>query len=194
MGSRPFTAIWTLLMQRVPTTAQYTYFTLRRSEVTFSWHWAKGEREKQKLFLLSLADWFLVQHEWHSTCIITSVGVPGHFGALPDLDPPPFFRNFKDVKKQIFHIFSYNLPVPAGTLSSVLKIKFFAKILCYFIPLNTFMRKGKDPDPDLWLMDPDLGGPKTLRILRIWITNTDYDTRLTLRQRSWTILSLCVNE
>jgi hypothetical protein len=23
------------------------------------------------------------------------------------------------------------------------------------------MRKGKDPDPYLWLMDPDSGGPKT---------------------------------
>ncbi len=26
--------------------------------------------------------------------------------------------------------------------------------------LNTFMRKGKDPDPYLWLMDPDPGGQK----------------------------------
>ncbi len=33
----------------------------------------------------------------------------------------------------------------------------------YFSPLNTFMRKGKDPEPDpyLWPMDPDPGGPKT---------------------------------
>ncbi len=33
----------------------------------------------------------------------------------------------------------------------------------YFSPLNTFMRKGKDPDPDpyIWLMDPDPRGPKT---------------------------------
>ncbi len=31
----------------------------------------------------------------------------------------------------------------------------------YFSPLNSFMRKGKDPDPHLWLMDPDPGGPKT---------------------------------
>jgi hypothetical protein len=33
----------------------------------------------------------------------------------------------------------------------------------YFSPLNTFVRKGKDPDPDLYLqlMDPDPGGPKT---------------------------------
>jgi hypothetical protein len=33
----------------------------------------------------------------------------------------------------------------------------------YFSPLNTFMRKGKDPDPTLSLMDPDPGGPKTCR-------------------------------
>ncbi len=33
----------------------------------------------------------------------------------------------------------------------------------YFSPLNTFMRKGKDPDSDLylWRIDPDRGGPKT---------------------------------
>jgi hypothetical protein len=37
----------------------------------------------------------------------------------------------------------------------------------YFSPLHTFMRKKKDlkmdpePDPYLWLMDPDPGGPKT---------------------------------
>jgi hypothetical protein len=32
----------------------------------------------------------------------------------------------------------------------------------YFCPLNTFMRKGKDPDPYLWLTDPDVdpGGPE----------------------------------
>ncbi len=51
-------------------------------------------------------------------------------------------------------------------------LKFCVKILfCrhYFSPLNTFMRKGKDPDlepepdpdPYLWLMDLDPGGPKT---------------------------------
>ncbi len=31
----------------------------------------------------------------------------------------------------------------------------------YFTPLNTFMRKEKDPDPYLCLMDSDPGGPKT---------------------------------
>jgi hypothetical protein len=68
-------------------------------------------------------------------------------------------------KKIIF--FSYNLSV--GTLSSALKTKFLAKILCSnffckncFSPLNTFMRKGKDPEPDpdlyLLLMDPKTWG------------------------------------
>jgi hypothetical protein len=55
--------------------------------------------------------------------------------------------------------------LPTVTPSSVKKIfaNFCVKILfCghYFRPLNTFLRKGKDPDPDLD-MDPDLGGPKT---------------------------------
>ncbi len=42
-------------------------------------------------------------------------------------------------------------------------LKFCIKILfCkhYLSPLNTFMRKGKDPDPYLLLMDPDPVGPK----------------------------------
>ncbi len=50
--------------------------------------------------------------------------------------------------------------LPTGTLSSVLKIRFFAKKFCvkilfckhYFSPLNTFMRKGKDPEPDPYLL------------------------------------------
>jgi hypothetical protein len=58
------------------------------------------------------------------------------------------------VTKFLFYIFlSYNLPT--GSLSSVLKIYFFAKILykiifCknYSSPLNTSMRKGKEPDPN----------------------------------------------
>ncbi len=45
----------------------------------------------------------------------------------PTPDPTSFFSDFKDAKKFSFHIFFYNLP--AGTLSSVLKIKFFAKML-----------------------------------------------------------------
>ncbi len=62
------------------------------------------------------------------------------FGADPDLDPhlslmdpdptpnlTPFFGDTKDEKKK-FIFFSYSLP--AGKLYSVLKIWFFAKILC----------------------------------------------------------------
>jgi hypothetical protein len=43
-------------------------------------------------------------------------------------DPTQFFSDFKDAKKNFPIFFSYNFP--AGTLSSVLKIKFFARILC----------------------------------------------------------------
>jgi hypothetical protein len=53
-------------------------------------------------------------------------------------------------------------------VSSILKfnfwLKFCVKILfCkhYFRPLSTYTTKGKDPDPYLWLMDRDPGGPKT---------------------------------
>jgi hypothetical protein len=46
-------------------------------------------------------------------------------------------------------------------------LKFFVKILyCrhYFSPLNTFMRKGKDPDP--YYADPD---PQHWNILALYI-------------------------
>ncbi len=125
---------------------------------------------------------------------VTSVGDLCYFGSEPDPDlllwlmdpdptpdPTPFFSDFKDAKNFFLHIFSYNLPT--GTLSSVLKFYFFAKSLCQNFILqalfpsaqNTFMRNGKDPEPDpdpyLRLMAPDLdsGGPKmcgssTLRV------------------------------
>ncbi len=59
---------------------------------------------------------------------MANVGDPWHFGADsdPTPDPTPFFSDYKDAKKIfLFIFFSYNLP--AGTLSSVLKIYFFAK-------------------------------------------------------------------
>ncbi len=63
------------------------------------------------------------------------------------------------MQKKVLLFFSCNLP--AGTLSSV-KILFYK---LYYRPLNTFMSKGKapDPDPDLYLrlMDPDPGGSIT---------------------------------
>jgi hypothetical protein len=43
----------------------------------------------------------------------------------PTPDLTPFFSDFEDAKKKFLTFLSYNLP--AGTLSSVLKIKFFAK-------------------------------------------------------------------
>ncbi len=71
----------------------------------------------------------------------------------PAPDPTPFFSDFKDAKKNFLVIFSYCLP--SGTLFSVLKIYFLLKfcviiLFCkhYVSPLNTSMRKGKDPEPD----------------------------------------------
>jgi hypothetical protein len=90
----------------------------------------------------------------------------------PTLDPTPFFSDFKDAKKKyFFHIFFLITYSQAHYLQSWkfnLLLKFCVKILfCKqsIIPLNIFMRKGKDPDPDpyLWLMEPDPGGPKTCR-------------------------------
>jgi hypothetical protein len=73
----------------------------------------------------------------------------------PTPDPTPFFSDFEDSKKIFFfpYFFYYNLP--AGTLSSFLKIKLFAKnFVLNFISQVLFhsaqhlLRKGKDPDPD----------------------------------------------
>jgi hypothetical protein len=48
------------------------------------------------------------------------------------LDPTPFFSDFKDAKEIFFSSYFVLLtyPLPTGTLSSVLKNLFFAKILC----------------------------------------------------------------
>jgi hypothetical protein len=47
----------------------------------------------------------------------------------PTPDSTPFFSGFKDAEnKNFLHIFFFTLLT--GTLSSVLKIKIFAKILC----------------------------------------------------------------
>jgi hypothetical protein len=74
----------------------------------------------------------------------------------PTPDPTPFFSDFKDAN------------LPSGILSSVLKIKFFAKkvLFCkhYFSPLDTFMRKGKDPDPYLFISGSGSRMPKNIRI------------------------------
>ncbi len=59
-----------------------------------------------------------------------SVGDPHLWLMDPDptSNPTPFFSDFKDAKKNFLIISSCNLN--AGTLYEVLKIKFFARILC----------------------------------------------------------------
>ncbi len=88
-----------------------------------------------------------------------SVGDPWHFGAGPDprirTSVTPFFSDFKDAS--YFFLITYP---QAHYLQFKILLKFCVKSLVfkhYFNPLNTFMRKGKDPKPDpyLWLMNPD---------------------------------------
>jgi hypothetical protein len=67
-------------------------------------------------------------------------------------------------KKLLFHIFFLQLANRYIIFS--LKNLIFCKNFIfrpYFCLLNTSMRKGKDPEPDPYLMDsdPDPGGPKT---------------------------------
>ncbi len=90
----------------------------------------------------------------------------------PTPDPTYFFNDFKDAKNNIFFILFLIICQQAHLLQSkkcyFLRKKFCVRILfCrhFFSPLNTSLRKGKDPDPAqyLWLMDPDPGGPKTCR-------------------------------
>jgi hypothetical protein len=89
-----------------------------------------------------------------------------------DPDPTPFFHWFlRTQKNNFFHNFSYFFLIFCPQAHHLqpkkfnLLLKFCAKnLFCrlYFSPLkNTFMWKGKDPDPYLWLIDPDPGGPKT---------------------------------
>ncbi len=99
--------------------------------------------------------------------LASSVGDPWHFGADPDPtpDPTPFFIDFKDAKRK-----SYFFLITCPQAHHLQSKKFNFLLTCslkmlfcrhYFSPLNTFMRKGKDPEPDpcIWIMDPE--GPKT---------------------------------
>ncbi len=90
----------------------------------------------------------------------------------PTPDPTPFFIDLKNAKKYLFSYF-FLITCPGTSSSVYFLLKFCVKILfCrhYFNPLNTFMRKGKDPDPDtyLWQMDSDPGGLKTCGSCRSW--------------------------
>ncbi len=101
-------------------------------------------KEPEKISQTSVGD------PWHFWC---GSGSAGPYLSLTNPDPTPdltpFFSDFKE-KHFSSYFFSYNLP--AGTLSSVYCFK---DIVCqilfckrYFSPLNTFMRKGKNPDPE----------------------------------------------
>jgi hypothetical protein len=74
----------------------------------------------------------------------------------PDPDPNPFFSDFKDAKNVFFSYFfliTYPQAHYLQSLKFIFLLKFCVKILfCkhYFSLLNTFMRKGKDPDPELY--------------------------------------------
>ncbi len=126
--------------------------------------------------------WLTLVQCWGSLTFWCWFGYPHLWLMDPDLSPTPFSQWLQGCKTKSFFLkfFSYNLPT--GTLSSVLKfffllLKFCVKILfCkhYFSPLNTFMRKGKDPDPDsyLWLKNGSGSGrPKNIQI-RSRIPNT----------------------
>ena len=73
------------------------------------------------------------------------------------LDPNPVFSDFKDVKKIIFsYFFLINYPQAHYRYLQSQKFNFlltfcFKILFCkhYFSPLNTFMSKGKNPDPDV---------------------------------------------
>jgi hypothetical protein len=81
----------------------------------------------------------------------------------PTPDPTHFFSDFKDAKNIIFRIFFFFLNRRHIIFGFENLGRFCVKILfCkhYFSPLITFIRKGKDPDPYLWLTAPDPGSPK----------------------------------
>ncbi len=82
-------------------------------------------------------------------------------------------------KKIFFIFFSYNLP--ADTLSSIFKMKFFAKILYVKIFIlqalfqsaqHLYEKKGKNPDPDPYLLTNGFGSGRP-KNKRFWNSNTD---------------------
>jgi hypothetical protein len=102
---------------------------------------------------------------------------PIDFLKIPALNPTPLFRDFKDAKKLIFSSYFFLITYPqARTLSSVLKIKVFAKnfvLKPLYFPY--YFRKGKKVFGSGSLPLTDGSGfwrPKNMRILRIRFPNT----------------------
>ncbi len=103
---------------------------------------------------------------WGSVTFWCGSGSADPYLWLLDPDPYPypasFFSDLKMQKNIFFSLFfSYNWNT--GTLSSVLKIKFLLKFCAKILFCNHYLRKGKDPNPQLRIMDPDPdpGGQKT---------------------------------
>jgi hypothetical protein len=76
----------------------------------------------------------------------------------PTPDPTPFFIDFEDAKKKFpyFFLITYSQAHRLQSKEFNFLLKFLVKMLpvfCrhYFNPLNTFMRKGKDPDPEPYI-------------------------------------------
>ncbi len=109
--------------------------------------------------------------------ILVRIWIPGSVSPDPYLwlmDPTPFFIEFEDAKKNIFFQIHFFLLTCAQVHRLQSKkfnflLKFCVQMLfCrhYFSPLNTFMRKGKEPDPDPHLLTNGSGSgrPKNMRI------------------------------
>jgi hypothetical protein len=100
---------------------------------------------------------------------------------LRNPDPSPVSIVFKNAKKIFFSYFFLKTCPQAHHLQSK-KFNFcqnycIKMLFCrhYFSPLNTFMRKGKDPesDPYLWLINR-IREAKNMWIMRIRIPNTAF--------------------
>jgi hypothetical protein len=75
----------------------------------------------------------------------------------PAPDPSPFFIGFKDAKKYFLKYF-FLITCPQAHHLQFRKLNFLLKfcdkmLFCrhYFSPLDTFMRKRRNPDPDPYL-------------------------------------------
>jgi hypothetical protein len=71
----------------------------------------------------------------------------------PASDPTPFFSDFKDAKKLIFFLIFFLITTHRQNYRYLI-------LQALFQSAHIFLRKVKDPDPYLLLVDPDPGGPK----------------------------------
>ncbi len=111
--------------------------------------------------------------------ILVRIRIPGSVpliygsGSGSNSDQTPFFIDFKDAKKLNFFIFFSHIYCPQAHHVQSKKLNFLQKfcvkmLFCrhYFSPLNTFMIKEKDPEPDPYLLTNGSrsGRPKNMRI------------------------------